>query len=307
MSAGAELRKVLSQRLARFIADVEELVFRHGYLRVFAATVAMLGSVGLLGEVLGMEWLRTTFASIAGGLFVIASAISFAGTHKLRTQAQHSEELLHRYADALAGRTRKPIAVQEWMQEVTIEDNGDAFCRRVLVLHEANDNVPRYLSVNLVYYGTTPMSERDRRLVQYKAFHAGPEDIDQKTRANATSIWSTSANGKPKLDIYIHLGTIVQEGDVVTVEWTWPRYSVDLMSGAEPESFDVMFRKEISKFEHRVIFRNVKRDSAFVVRNQGAQGLRRLRQGKDVIVEFSAANPKMSQYMGFIADYSPDS
>ncbi|WP_326568239.1 hypothetical protein VSH64_41785 [Amycolatopsis rhabdoformis] len=306
MSAGAELRKVLSQRGAPLIADLEELVFRHGYLRVFAATVASLGSVGLLGEVLGLAWLQTTFASIAGGLFVIASAISFAGTHKLRTRVKHSEELLHSYADALAVRTRKPISVQEWKQEVTVEDNGDAFCRRVLVLHEAGDRIPRYLSVNLVYYGTTPLSERGRRLVECKAFHAGPEDVDQRTRANATSIWSTSSNGKPKLDLYIHLGNVVQEGDVVTVEWTWPKYSVDLMTGAEPEAFDVLFTKDVSKFEHRVIFRNVKHDSSFVVRNQGAQGLRRIRQGKDVVVEFSAANPKMSHRMGFIADYSRD-
>jgi hypothetical protein len=306
MSAGAELRKLLSQRLVPLIAELEDLVFRHGYLRVLSATVAALGSVGLLGQLLGLSWLRTTFASIAGVLFVLTAAISFAGTQQLRARVRRSEELLHKYADALAQRTPAPISVQEWKQEVTVEDNGDAFCRRVLVLHEANDDIPRFLSVNLVYYGSTQLTERSRKLVQCKAFHASTDDVAQKTRANATSIWSTSSNGKPRLDIYVHLGNVVQEGDVITVEWTWPKYSVDLMSGAETESFDVLFAKAVAKFEHRVIFRNVKRENSFIVRNQGAQGLRRLRQGKDVVVEFSAANPKMSQRMGFIADYQPE-
>jgi hypothetical protein len=306
MSAGAELRKILSQRLVPLIAELEDLVFRHGYVRVLSATIAALGSVGLLGQLLGLNWLRTTFASIAGILFILAGTISFAGTQKLRSRVRRSEELLHKYADALAVRTPDPISVQEWMQEVTVEDNGDAFCRRVLVLHGADDGIPRFLSVNLVYYGSTLLTERSRRLVQCKAFHAGADDIGQKTRAIATSIWSTSSNGKPRLEIYVHLGTVVQEGDVVTVEWTWPKYSVDLMSGTDPETFDVLFKKEIAKFEHRVIFRNIKRDSGFIVRNQGAQGLRRIRQGKDVVVEFSAANPKMAQRMGFVADYQPE-
>ncbi|WIX87635.1 hypothetical protein [Amycolatopsis sp. DG1A-15b] len=302
MGAGSDLRRIVSRRLAPLVADLEEHVFRYGYFRTLTGTLASLGTVGLLGQVLGLTWLRITFATAAAGLFVLVSALSFAGTQRLRGKLKHIEELLHTYADHM--HSTSPLSVREWRQEVTVEENGDAHCRRDLVLDAAANGTLRYVSVNLVYYGTTRLTNRDRRKVRCHAYHAGEDDVDQRTRADGTSVWTFTADGKPKLDIYIHLGTVVQAGDLITVEWDWPGYSADLMNGTAPESFDVLFNKEIGKFEHRVVFRNVRSPAAFKVRNQNAQNLRRHRVGQDIVVEFSAEAPERETRMGFIADYS---
>ncbi|AIG79868.1 Putative membrane protein [Amycolatopsis japonica] len=302
MGAGSELRKILSQRLLPLIAEIEELVYRYGYIRVFGSAVAMLGTAGLLGQVLGIAWLRTTFATAAAFLFVVAALVSFAGGQKQRNKLTNAENILHGYADAM--HTESPIVVKEWRQDVIIEDNGDAYCQRTLILDAAANGKPRYVSINLVYYGAGPLTDRARRKVVCKAFHAGAENSAERTRANATSTWKTARNGKPRLDVYVHLGTFVQDGDLVTVEWFWPKYSADLMSGAAPEAFDVVFDKEVSSFTHRVVFRNIRNPSLFTVRNQGARNFKKETQGRDVIVEFSATRPEMNQQMGFIADYT---
>ncbi|GAB3153555.1 hypothetical protein GCM10027258_56210 [Amycolatopsis stemonae] len=302
MGAASDIRRLVARRLVPLVADLEEYVFRHGYFRALAGALASLGTVGLLGQILGLTWLRITFATLAAGLFVLVSAISFAGTQRLRSQLKHIEQLLHTYADQM--HSSSPLAVREWRQEVVVDENGDARCRRELVLDAASNGTLRYVSVNLVYYGSTRLTNRARRKVQCKAFHAGEDDTEERTRANATSVWTFSREGKPRLDIYIHLGSVVQAGDLVTVEWDWPGFSADLMNGTSPESFDVLFAKEIGQFEHRVIFRNIRYPNAFKVRNQGAQNLQRLRRGQDVIVEFSAREPEMNQRMGFVADYS---
>jgi hypothetical protein len=300
MGAGSDLRRIVARRVVPLVADLEEYVFRYGYFRFLTGALASLGTVGLLGQVLGLGWLRTTFATAAACLFVLVSALSFAGTQRLRGKLDHIEQLLHTYADEM--HSTSPLSVREWRQEMVIEENGDARCRRVLVLDAASNGTLRYVSVNLVYYGSTRLTNRDKRKVRCNAFHAGKDDADERTRANGTSVWTTSRDGKPKLDIYIHLGPVVQAGDLITVEWDWPGYSADLMNGTGPEAFDVLFTKEIGKFEHRVIFRNV--PASFKARNQGAQNFQRMRQGQDMVVVFSAEAPEMNQRMGFIADYS---
>jgi hypothetical protein len=302
MGAGSDLRRIVSRRLAPLFADLEDHVFRYGYFRTLGGALASLGTVGLLGQVLGLTWLRVTFATAAAGLFVLVSALSFAGTQRLRGKLKHIEGLLHTYADQT--HSSSPLSVREWRQEVTIEENGDALFRRDLVLDAASNGTLRYVTVNLVYYGTTRLTNRDRRRVRCHAYHAGEDDVDQRTRANGTSVWTFTADGKPKLDIYIHLGTVVQDGDLITVEWDWPGYSADLVNGTAPESFDVLFTKEVGKFEHRVVFRNIRSPAAFKVRNQGAQNLQKRRVGQDVVVEFSAEAPALHTRMGFIADYS---
>ncbi|WP_086839716.1 hypothetical protein [Amycolatopsis kentuckyensis] len=302
MGAGSEIRRIVSRRLAPLVAELEEHVFRYGYFRSLAGALASLGTVGLLGQVLGLTWLRVTFATLAAGLFVLVSALSFAGTQRLRGKLDHIEQLLHTYANHM--HSSSPLSVREWRQEVVIEENGDAHCRRDLVLDAASNGTLRYVSVNLVYYGTTRLTNRDRRKVRCRAYHAGEDNADERTRANATSVWTFAPGGKPKLEIYIHLGPVVQAGDLITVEWDWPGYSADLMNGTAPEGFDVLFNKEIGKFEHRVVFRNIRVPAAFKVRNQGAQNLQRHRLGQDIVVEFSAEAPEMDTRMGFIADYS---
>lgn len=169
MGAASDLRRLVARRLVPLVADLEEYVFRHGYFRALASTLASLGTVGLVGQILGLTWLRITFATLAAALFVLVSAISFAGTQRLRGKVKHIEQLLHTYADQM--HSTSPLSVREWRQEVIIEENGDARCRRELVLDAASNGTLRYVSVNLVYYGSTRLTNRDRRKVRCEAFH----------------------------------------------------------------------------------------------------------------------------------------
>ncbi|MFD8493437.1 hypothetical protein [Amycolatopsis sp. NPDC059657] len=301
MTAGGEFRNAFTKRFLSLIAELENLVHRHGYLRVFAGVVPLLGIAGLLGQLLGIAWLRTTIATILALLFLLASAIAFAGTEALRARNRKNIELLHEYADALY--TASPVVVREWRQTVTIERNGDADIKRELILEAASNGVPRHLAVNLVYYGSSPLTERDKRRIECTALHANGRDPRNATRANATSTWATSRNKRPKLNVYVHLGNVVEAGDVVTVRWRWPGYSADLMNGREPETFDVYFMHKVAKFEHKVIFRGAAADNSFMTRNSGAPNLKREDLGTDVVIKFSQKNPMAFQYYAFIADF----
>ncbi|MFJ4099019.1 hypothetical protein [Amycolatopsis japonica] len=302
MGAGSELRAILSQRLVPLIAEIEELVYKHGYIRVFGSTITMLGTVGLLGQILGIAWLRTAFATAAGALFVLAALVSFAGTQRQRNRLVNVENILHDYADSM--HTDSPIVLREWRQETIVENNGDVYCKRNIILNAAADGKPRYVSLKMAYYGITPLTARAKRRISCKAYHARPESASERTRAKATSVWKNSKTGKPRLDIYVHLGNRVADGDLVTVEWWWPKMSADLMSGAEPEDFDVVFDKQVCKFTHRVIFRNVPNPASLTVRNQGARNFKKKVRNNDVIVEYSAREPRLSERMGFVADYT---
>ncbi|MFI6027898.1 hypothetical protein [Amycolatopsis magusensis] len=301
MSAGREVRRIISRRLSPVVGELESVVHRYGYVRTLSGTVTVLGITGVLGQVLGVAWLRTVFATGAAALFVLAGLIAFAGTQTLRARIAVNEALLHTYADAL--RTHSPLAIREWRQEVVIETNGDAHITRRLTLEAAGDELPRYLSVNMVYYGSAELTERLRRQVSCTARHAGP-DSAEATRATATSAWRLSSNGKPKLEVYVHLGDVVDPGDVVIVEWKWPKFSADLMNGLAPETFDVLFDKKVGKFEHRVIFREAGKEGVLQIRNQGAANLVRQPHGRDLVVEFSAVEPEMRKRFGFVADFS---
>ena len=199
--------------------------------------ITVLTVSGVLGQVFGITWLRVFFASAAAVMFVLAGLVSFAGTEKLRSRKAIAEGLLHKYADAL--RTDSPLAIREWHQEVVIETNGDAHITRKLVLESAPDQLPRYLSVNMVYYGSAELTERRLVQVACTALHAGPEDTSAGTRATATSAWRSSSNDKPKLEVYVHLGDVVEAGDVITVEWQWPKFSADLMNGETPSKISM--------------------------------------------------------------------
>lgn len=301
MGAQAELRKVVTQRILPLIGDVEDLVFRYGYLRVLGGAVSLLGIVGLLSQILGLAWLRVTWATIAAGLFIVTAIVTFAGSVQLRARINKSETLLHEYADAL--HSTSPVVVQEWYQEVLVESNGDATVTRKMILEGADNNIPRHVSVNLVYYGLSPLTERLKRQVKCRAYHAGLHDAGRGVSAKATSTWSTSSNGKPRLDIYIHLGRVVTQGDRLTVIWTWPGYSADLRRGDATEAFDVMFTKEVCKFEQIVVFRNADL-SAVRVLNRGAQNLTIKDRLGDVVVTFSAEQPEFNKRVGFVADFS---
>lgn len=304
MGAGSELRAAVSGRLVPLLADLEEVVYRYGHLRVFAAAIAALGSIGLLGQVLGLLWLRTTFATATGVLFTTAALVSFAGTQKLRNHTRGIEKLLHGYLDELPKTT--PIAVRDLKQAIIIENNGDAWIRREVTMAESREHHRRYLALAITYYGQAKYTERDKRRVEYTVRHASSSAPEDGVRVPATSAWTLTSQDQPRLTVYAHLGRTVEEGDVVTIDWHWPRYSADLMKGGLSESFDTVFTTSVARFEYRVIFRNFKNDSALKVKAPAAIGLTRFREGRDTILRFAGAHPVLGEKFGFTVDIDRD-
>ncbi|WP_370944182.1 hypothetical protein AB5J62_34480 [Amycolatopsis sp. cg5] len=301
MTAGGEFRKALVKRLLSLIIELENLVHRHGYLRVFAGIVPLLGIAGLLGQLLGIAWLRLTAMSIIVLLLLLTAAVAFAGSASSGSRERKNLVLLHEYADAL--RAVSPAATREWRQVVTIESDGAAHVKREIVVDAISDRAARHIYESLVYYGSSPLSERDKRLVTFEAVHAGGLDPREGTRANATAVWTTTVSGRPKLDVYVHLGGVVEQGDRVTVRWRWPGYSADLMNGLDAERFDVIFREKVSRFEHVVIFRGMAEERSFVVRNQGAPNFVHEVDGADLVVRFAQVDPAARRKLGFVADF----
>jgi len=300
MAAASELRKILSRRLVPLLADIEDLVFRYGYIRVFASAVAMLGTVGLLSQVLGIAWLRTTFATATAVLFVIAALVSFASVQKLQSRLRVTEDVLHTYIEELP-RTA-PISIRKWRQEIVIENSGDTWSRREVTMAESTGRHLRYLTFATVYYGSTKLTERDKKRIEHNVQHASSTSPENGIRVPTTSTWTESSDGKPKLTVYAHLGRAVEEGDVVTTEWYWPKYSTDFMKGRQPESFDTLFLTTVTHFEQKVVFRNLKDHAALKIKTRSALEVERYREGRDTIIRFAGQEPAIGKRLGFVAD-----
>lgn len=300
MEATTELRKTLSRRLLPLLSDLEDLVYRHGYFRVVASTVATLGTIGLLGQVLGLAWLRTTFATAAAVLFVTGALVSFSATRKLRHHLTRTEQLLHSYLPDLP--KTNPVSIRRWTQETSIEENGDTWIRREVTMAKAADRHLRYLTFATVCYSPTKYSSRDKRKVTYDFVHAPASAPGTGVRVPTTSGWSETERGDPRLTVYVHLGRAAEEGDVVTAEWHWPRHSADLMKGIQPEAFETFFDTTVAEFDLKVIFRNLKDDAALKVKPLSTTMVERSREGRDTILRLSETSPRNGERFGFVVD-----
>ncbi|WP_143267717.1 hypothetical protein [Amycolatopsis alba] len=282
------------------LSDLEDLVYRHGYLRIIASAVATLGTIGLLGQVLGLTWMRTTFATAAVVLFVTAALISFSATRKLRDRLTQTEQLLHSYLPDLP--KTDPVSIRRWKQETTIEENGDTWIRREVTMVRAADRHLRYLTFTAACYRVVKYTDREKRSVTYDVVHATAGTSGSGIRVPTTSRWSETERGEPTLTVYIHLGRAVEEGDVVTTEWYWPKCSADLMKGIRPEEFDVFFATTVAEFDFTVTFRNLKNDAALSVKSLPTTEVKRSRDGRDTVLRLSGISPRNDERFGFIAD-----
>ncbi|RSM54178.1 hypothetical protein DMH03_35640 [Amycolatopsis sp. WAC 01376] len=300
MEATTELRRTLSRRLLPLLSDLEDLVYRHGYLRVVAGAVAALSTIGILGQVLGLAWLRTTFATAAAVLFVTAALVSFSATRNLRDRLTRTEQLLHSYLPDLPKTT--PVGIRRWEQDTWIDENGDTWIRREVTMAKSAGHHLRYLTFTSVCYGATKYTNREKRRVTYDFVHATASDPQSGIRVPTTSRWSDTELGEPKLTVYVHLGRTVEEGDMVTAEWHWPKYSADLMKGLRPEAFDTSFTTTVAEFEFKVTFRNFKDDAALKVKPLPTTEIERSREGRDTVLRLKGTAPQNGQRFGFVAD-----
>ncbi|WP_043848556.1 hypothetical protein [Amycolatopsis keratiniphila] len=300
METTTELRKTLSRRLLPLLSDLEDLVYRHGYLRVVTSAVATLGTIGLLGQVLGLAWLRTIFATAAACLFLTTALISFSGTRRLRDRLTQTEQLLHSYLPDLP--QTDPVSIRRWKQETSIEENGDTWIRQEVAMAEAADRHLRYLTFTAICYSQNKLTNRDKRKVAYDFVHAMASAPGSGVRIPTTSRWSETERGCSRLTVYVHLGRAVEEGDVVTAEWHWPKHSAELMKEIRPEAFDILFTTTVAEFDFQVKFRNLKDDTALKVKPLPTTQVERSRDGQDTILRLSGTSPRRGDRFGFIAD-----
>ena len=88
----------------------------------------------------------------------------------------------------------------------------------------------------------------------------------------------------------VHLTSRVQAGDVVTVEWRWPKFSADLRSARSSELFDVLFTNRVVDFRYEIRLKDVGGVQPAITQ----QRLRTFGEhwdGDDYVVVFSARNP----------------
>jgi hypothetical protein len=301
VTARSDIKRIVSVRLVPIVSDLEEAVHRNGYLRVLSTSIGLLGTVGLVGQILGITWLRYVFATLAAVLFILASSVAFAATETLRRKSESRVKMMHSYADALVATV--PVSISEWRQDVVIDQNGDAKITRLMTLEAATGTVPRHLSMNLIYYGQSELTLRAKRRVVVRAHYSDADGSNESVRVVFTSAWNATAAGVPKLDIYAHLGPVIHDGDVIKVVWTWPKYSADLMSGRQSEDWDVVFRKQVRHFEHSTKFRGMATVSSFSIKDLGGLKCVSERVDDDLKVTFKASDPPLDTRFGFVADY----
>jgi hypothetical protein len=106
--------------------------------------------------------------------------------------------------------------------------------------------------------------------------------------------------------VTVHLTGRVADGDVVTVEWRWPKYSADLRAARSSELFDVHFKNQVIDFRYEIRLKDVAGVQPAITR----RGLRTVEErwdGDDYIVAFALRRPAVGSQAGVALDTNPRS
>ncbi|HVQ90255.1 MAG TPA: hypothetical protein VMU51_04395 [Mycobacteriales bacterium] len=216
--------------------------------KVLLTVTALLGAAGTVGTLFGSFPLRA--AALAAAMLATFALVVLLPTE---TKAVHGEvattsKLLHKYCALIEERSRLRLEISSWVQTVVVSKRGDALVTRRLTLTPAGGDL-RFLTCNLRYYGTTPLTPRLRRLVT-----ASAREISVDGVAGARFIGASSWRSDTEHQYIVDFGTPVAAGTEVRVEvqWIWPLYSMDLMQGGV-ENFDVRFDHPTDTAKHEVI------------------------------------------------------
>jgi hypothetical protein len=281
---------------------MDEYVARNGYGKFLSTGLTILSVVGFVSALVGSTWLRavTTFLALVAAVLLILLGI--AERRRLHGRIERDADTINRYVKFIDQRT--PFHIQVWKQVVTISRNGDAVIRREMTLTRADDSEPHFLRANVSYYGSVRLSESMKRRVNIEAYRMNPADGDRETRARWTYSWSTTTAGKPSLDVVVHLDGGIEEGEVVVVEWSWPRYSEDLRADRDTELFDVVFRRDVAEFQYEIRLK----DCGGVIPaigSRGGIGFTRRSEAGDYVVGFGQSKPALGANVGVVIDMNP--
>lgn len=225
-----------------FLDWVNEQLARYGLGGVLSATIGILGAAGALSVIFGSEVIAGAVSTSIG----FAVLVFFVAAIRHETQARRSVgmayALLQRYCYLVEEMSPAELNVDDWEQVITLDGKGNAKIVRKIDLMPAGGPL-HFLRLRLSYGGHTEQSQRIRRRVAAVARQVSG------ARWESTQFWK---DGKTH-EVLVHFGQPIAEGSPVSVEveWTWPLYSSELMTGG-CEDFYIDFPHSVRRAQHTV-------------------------------------------------------
>lgn len=288
--------------IEKWIGALDGYVAEHGYGRMGRAVLAFLGLGGALSTLFGTMWFRLVSVTFGMVMVVLVLLLGIAERRRLYARIERDANMINKYVKLLA--SENPFEVKKWRQVVEISANGDCAIKIEQTIAPVAGADPHFVRLNSVYYGSMSLGERAKRRVKHYAHFRNGGGRSRDVRAYSTYSWDQSADGKPKHNVVVHLTSRVQSGDVVTVEWRWPKFSADLRSARSSELFDVLFTNRVVDFRYEIRLKDVGGVQPAITQ----QRLRTFGEhwdGDDYVVVFSARNPAIGTRIGVELDMQP--
>lgn len=288
----------------RVIGTLDNYVAEHGYGRLGGSVMTFLGVAGVLSTLFGTTWFRLVSVTLVAVAAVLVLLLGIAERRRLYSRIERDAEMINRYVNAI--HQQNPFRVKKWRQTVVVEANGDCVIRVEHALSQVSAAEPHFVKLNSIYYGSVFLTDRARRRVKHYAYFRNGRGKARDVRAPSTYSWTQSEDGRPKHDVNVHLTGAVSDGDVVTVEWRWPKFSADLRDARSSEVYDVLFRNQVNDFRYEIRLKDVAGVQPAVTR-------RRLRtveerwDDDDYVVAFTLKNPLVGSRVGVELDMKPRS
>lgn len=277
-------------------------VARNGYGKSLATALTVVSIVSFVSALFGTTWLRAVVAFLMLVAVVLFVLLGIAERRRLHSRIELDADTINRYVQFIG--QRSPFTIRSWTQVVTIGKAGDVSIRREMTLSHADDTEPHFLRANVSYYGTVHLTDSMKRRVNVEVYRRNPADGDRGTRVHRTYSWSTTGSGKPSMDVVVHLDGGLEEGEVVIVEWDWPRYSEDLRSARSTELFDVVFRRPVDDFRYEIRLKDCGGVTPVIAR-RGQIDVSGNWDDKEYVVRFGQSNPAVGVPVGVVIDMNP--
>lgn len=288
----------------RVVGALDDYVAEHGYGRLGGGVVTFFGVGSILSTLFGTIWFRLTSVTAVAVAGVLVLLMGIAERRRLYARIERDAGMINRYVNLV--NPQKPFHVKKWRQSVEIAPNGDCVIRIEQKISPVSDAEPHFVKLNCIYYGSVSLGDRAKRRVKHYAHFRNGGGKNRNVRAYSTYSWAQSADGNPKHNVIVHLTSKVQEGDTVTVEWHWPKFSADLRSARSPELFDVLFTNQVIDFRYEIRVKDAGGVQPAVTR-RGLRTVDEHWEGDDYVVVFAARRPDLGTCIGVELDMQPRS
>jgi hypothetical protein len=250
--------------LQDFIEWLREQIAERGLGKVLLSVIGILGAAGSAGTL--FDSLPSRAAALVVVLLAAGALVIFLITRRglLHSELATKSNLLREYCQVIQDESGVKLEFSRWDQTIEINPRGDALVTRRVSVTFAGGGL-HFLAHNLRYYGVSPLTPRLRQQVKATAREISVDGM-AGARFTTTSSWRSDSEHQ----ILVHFGRPIASGNEVSVEiqWTWPRYSVDLMQGGV-EIFDVTFDHPARNAIHKVILLKRRPTDRFVASQIG--------------------------------------